>query len=156
MKWNQVCLLHINGGIPMGLFIYLLLCWVRVPCGIYKSSYNISTIKWDINRTSVMTTLCFVLLLFYCTNKCIHIYNIPQSYSSHITLLPPQFHCPPLIAPISQSCIYVYLFIFLDSHMREKCGICLSEFGFISLNMMISSSIHFPTNDIISFFIIAE
>jgi hypothetical protein len=36
----------------------------------------------------------------------------------------------------------------------RTCNICHSEPWFISLKMMISSSIHFPANNIISFFLL--
>jgi hypothetical protein len=54
-----------------------------------------------------------------------------------------------LLAPISHASHSVPFSFFRSRfHTREKmCDICLSHCWLISLNMMISNSIHFPTND---------
>jgi hypothetical protein len=82
---------------------------------------------------------------------CIYIYI--YIFTPHHRLLSPSF---PLLIPsetvvLLQSC--QINFIRSRFHIWEKIrDVCLSELG-LSLNMMISSSLHFTANGIISFFL---
>jgi hypothetical protein len=53
---------------------------------------------------------------------------------------------------------YKHVIIFFRSRLgyEQKHDICHSEFGLSHLNMMISTSIHFPESDIILFFFLVE
>jgi hypothetical protein len=51
--------------------------------------------------------------------------------------------------------IHIIIFRFRFCIWEKTCNICLSE-SLISLNIIISNFIHFPTNYIISFFYMAE
>jgi hypothetical protein len=85
----------------------------------------------------------------------IHAHNVLWSYSTHSKLSfspssPPWFFL--------QTVLIFYLYLLFRSRFgiwEKACDICVCV-RLISLNMMVSSSIHFSADDIILFFLVVE
>jgi hypothetical protein len=59
--------MHQHSWFNISLSLFLLLCWVGVHCGIYKSSYNVSNISYlnSLPSTILLYPLLLPILLFY-------------------------------------------------------------------------------------------
>jgi hypothetical protein len=112
LKWQNTCLANMRPWVyasvlgknkpyvlERSFFFFLLLCWVGIRCGIYKSSYNISNVSF-LNSHLV---LLYIIPLFlhswnsfnrYYFSIYIHVYTDFAIYSPSHTISPPtsSFH----------------------------------------------------------------
>jgi hypothetical protein len=85
--------------------LFLLLCWVGVHCGIYKSSYNLSTISYlNLSPTPTLphswnsfNKYHFCIYIHVCTILALHSPSYPLSPPPSPSYNSQDLFCPPVI-----------------------------------------------------------
>jgi hypothetical protein len=131
---NLMLIPLVNHGSFLFCFLLLLLCWVGVHCGIYKSYYNVSNLNWHPVPFSFISFSPHSWNSFnrYHFSICIHVYTIFPLYSSSHTLSP-LLSCIQA-GPILPSCSYSEIYYL---------SICLELFSYSSFKVSFFANLHF-------------